>query len=109
MTFVRLEHRERPGAPGLGLAPGADLHGPVDDYEPRALLHLVLAELLSGRQRDEDGARVVLGVEHDGIPRPVRSVDRAQIPRTHARPLTVTTLDCPMTLVVDRYELGVAR
>ena len=54
-----------PGARLDGLAAGSDRHGAVDDEEPRVLLDLVVAELLSRLEPDQHRAARFLGVEDD--------------------------------------------
>jgi hypothetical protein len=64
-----------------------DLYLAVDDYDPRSLADLVIAELLSGMKGDHDGA-AVLRVEDDRIPRAAWHLDLVQAPDAHAANLT---------------------
>ncbi len=83
VTLVRLEVHERPGPSVEPLAPRADLGDPVDDDDPGVLLHLVVAELLARVKVDEDGARLGLAEEDDGIGCSSGGRDLAQLPRLH--------------------------
>jgi hypothetical protein len=83
VPLVRLEVRERPGRPLDALAAGVDLGLPVDDQDPRMLLHLVVAELLPGIEPDEHRARLVLALQDDRRAAPVGRLDRRQIPGFH--------------------------
>ena len=82
-TLVGLEVHERPGRSVEPLAPGADLGHSVDDYDPGVLLDLVVTELLAGVEVDEDGARLGLAEEDDGIGCSSGGRDLAQLPRLH--------------------------
>jgi hypothetical protein len=62
----------------------ADPGGAVDDDDPRMLFHLMVAELLTGVEADEDGARLVFTQEDDGGAAPSGGVDRGQRPALHA-------------------------
>ena len=83
VPFVGLEVGEGPG-PGLDfLAAGRDARRAFDDEHPGMLLHLMVAELLTGIEPHEHSARLVLAEEDDRRAAPVRRVDFGQIPRFH--------------------------
>jgi hydroxyacylglutathione hydrolase len=108
VPLTRVEPDHRPGSAGLHLLAGGHLDLAVDHGDPRVLLDLVLAERLARLQDDEDGARARVGVEDDGIARPVRRLELQQIPTLHAcgvsRPGYTQTLGMP--LAVDSFVMG---
>ena len=65
VPLVRLEVRERPSLPFDALAARLDLGVPVDDQDPRVLLHLMVAERLPRIEPDEHRARFVLALQDD--------------------------------------------
>ena len=60
VALVGLEVRERAGRRLDLLAAAADPRSALDDKEPGVLLDLVVAELLSGVQSDQNRSRLVL-------------------------------------------------
>ena len=64
--LVGIEGDHRSGGRFQRLSGRLDLRGAVDDDEERVLLDLVISELLSGQQPDQDGAALVGGMEDDG-------------------------------------------
>jgi hydroxyacylglutathione hydrolase len=68
---------------------------------------LVVAELLPGSKRDYDGSRAVVGGEDKRIACACGCVDLRQVPAAHGwEPSGPRYTQTPVTLVVDRYELG---
>jgi hydroxyacylglutathione hydrolase len=108
MALVRLERQQRAGTAlaFLALLRG-DANASLDDDDPRALVYLVVAELLSGSERDHNRPGRVVGGENDGIARACGCVDLRQVPPAHeGEPTARRYTQTPVTLVVDRYELG---
>src|SRR5262245_18342029 len=125
MSLVRLEVEERAGGGLDRLTACRDPHRPVDDDEPGVLLHLVLAELLAGLERDQHRATLRDRVEDEGRARAARKLEPAQLPALHGDRSTHPSLFCnvagkarpeqkggqsrlaiQMPLAIDRYELG---
>ncbi len=83
MAFVGLEVRKGPRG-GLDLlAPSSNSGRPVDDEEPRVLLHLVVAELLPRLEADQHRAGLVLAHQDDRRAAPGGRVDPGQMPAFH--------------------------
>src|SRR5579862_60159 len=103
MPLRRLEPEQLAGSDVRRLAARRDTHRPFDDRDPRVLLHLVLAELLTGCEHDEDGTRTVVLCDDDGVTRALRRGDREQVPVLHASSLdsgrcpSSTASSCPRT------------
>ena len=111
----------RDGAPLVGLeseqlarlrvhrvAAGVDAGFTFDDEDERGLLHLMLSELLTRGERDEDDtALAVARVEHCGGACAVGRRDRVQVPVLHQRsvPAHPPRYTRPMP-VVDTFPLG---
>lgn len=86
MAFVGLETGERPGRRLDGLVSRAEGRGALDDDDPRMLLDLVVAELLTRVEADEDGPRLVLAAEDDRGAAAARRLDLGEPPRLHDDP-----------------------
>ncbi len=61
----------------------ADPGGAVNDDDPRVLLHLMVTELLTRVETDENRARLVLAEQNDGGAAPAGGVDLGQRPALH--------------------------
>jgi len=81
-----------------------------DDEEQGGLLHLVIAELLIGLERDQnDAALAVLRVENHRRARAIRRIDLVELPVLHDGNDTAThkVLHIALvTIVVEQYPLG---
>src|SRR5439155_17274052 len=75
VAFGRIEAEEHSDARVDRLAAAVDAGATLDDGHPRALLHLVLAQLLTGRDREHHGTRPVGGLQHDRVARACRRVE----------------------------------
>jgi hypothetical protein len=83
VPLVGLEVGQGPG-PGLDfLTAGRDARRAFDDEHPGVLLDLVVAELLARIEADEDGAGLVLALQHDGRTASVGRVEFGEIPGFH--------------------------
>ena len=104
------KRRSVPGPASRDAAVGVELHGAVQDGDPRVLLDLVVAELLARVEDDEHGARLVRGMENDRVARALGRLELEQVPRRpsrafyHAEGRSYTRPT--VALAVDRYELG---
>src|SRR5262249_7875930 len=80
VALARVEDREETGAArDRVVRPARDLDLALDDDEVRALVDLVVLELLAGRQEQRDRARLPAGgVEDDRVVR--QDVEAAQVP-----------------------------
>ena len=83
MSLVRIEGDHRADTCVERLAGGLDLRRAIDDDEERVLLHLVISELLSGQQPDQDGTALVGGMQDDRRSTSVRRLDLRQSPAAH--------------------------
>src|SRR4029453_16018032 len=78
--LTRRERDERARPRRRRLAAGADLDVAFGHDDPRALLDLVVAQLLTGLEADEDGAGLVLRVQNDRGDRATGGGVRAGLP-----------------------------
>ena len=83
MPLRRIESDERPNRALDGLTVRLDPHRPLHDDKPRALLHLVLAQFLSGLQPDQHCTGFVLRAEDHRRAAPAGCLDVAQVPTLH--------------------------
>src|SRR4051794_7211202 len=81
--LIRLERHERPGPGVERLGRGLDVHAPVDDDEEHVLLDLVVAELLSRLELDQNGATLVAGQEDGRRAAAAGCLDLGQRPALH--------------------------
>ena len=89
MPLVRLEVEELACDGVDRLARRLDADFPRDDEQQRRLLHLMLAQLLPGLERDQDDATLaVLGMQDHGRARPVGRRDLVELPVLHAHSVT---------------------
>jgi hypothetical protein len=88
VPLVGIERGHRADAGLELLAAALDPRAPVDDDDERVLLHLVIAELLSGEEPDQHGAALLGRVEDDRRATPVGGLDLGQLPAPHAAILT---------------------
>ena len=93
MTLAGLEAKQSSGAELDGLTAGRHLYRPVDDRDPRVLLHLVLAQRLPGVEGDEHRSSALVLVHDVRVERASGSVDRTEVPVLHSPNLLRTTLD----------------
>ena len=70
-------HARKPGPASTRLAAALDPHAPLEHDDPRALVHLVVAERLPGIEADQHRARLVLRVDDDRRAAAARRVDLA--------------------------------
>jgi hypothetical protein len=84
VAFSGLEPKERPCADLRHLGSGGHLDGAVDDQHPGVLVYLVLAQLLTRLEDDEDGARTSVLVHYHRITCSRRRVHLEQIPVLHS-------------------------
>src|SRR2546421_1876554 len=89
VALGRVVYGERAGAGALGAAVLHQLDLAVDDHQPRALVNLVLAQRLAGRELDDDRSTLALGLEHLGLVRFDR--ERAEVPVLHRGHPTLAT------------------
>src|SRR5215217_178596 len=84
VALAGVEHRQQPGAAGHGVRLALrDLDLALDDDEMGALVHLVILQLLTGRQVQRDRARLATaGVEDLRLVR--LDVEAGEIPVLHA-------------------------
>ena len=83
MALVRVEHEQPAGVRIHRFAAGGQAHDSLDDADPGALLHLVVAEPAAGLDPDQDGAGLVVRVQDDRVSRAVRGLDRTEVPGLH--------------------------
>lgn len=83
MPLCGIEGDERPDRALDGLAIRRDPHRPLNDDEPRTLLHLVLAQFLAGLEPDQHRAGFVLGAEDYRRSTPAGCLDVTQVPTLH--------------------------
>src|SRR5215212_8930208 len=81
--LVRLERHECPGPGVKRLSGSLDVHAPVDDDEEHVLLDLVLAELLSGLELDQNGTALCAGQEDGRRAAAAGCLDLGQRPALH--------------------------
>src|SRR5262249_21295735 len=84
-TLVRVEREEAARVALDGLAAALDTDRTVHDGDEGPFLHLVVAELLTGIERDQDRTRCRVGPQDDGRATAARRVDLAQVPALHRR------------------------
>jgi hydroxyacylglutathione hydrolase len=110
--FVRVEREERPFSAVDRLAARFDADGTVDHRDERPLLHLVVAERLSGLQDDQDGTCRFVRPQDDRRSSSAWRFDFAQVPTLHraadlkGRRDAAVRLKRLVSLAVNRYELG---
>ncbi len=80
LVRIELGQQSRPAAGGVAAGP-VDLDPARDDQQPRPLVDLVLGELLTGREVDDDRAPLGLGVEDGRTGR--LDVQRRDVPAPH--------------------------
>ena len=98
MPLVRVEAEEVAGAASIGSPPASTRTSPATTSEERGLLHLVVAQLLAGLERDQhDAALAVLRVEHDRRARAVGRVDLVELPVLHAGSVSAAARALHMT------------
>jgi hydroxyacylglutathione hydrolase len=102
VALGRVETKELARADVLRLAAHRDADDALDDRDPRVLLHLVLTQLLARREHDEHRTRAVVLSDDDRVARPLRRVDREQVPVLHRRESRLAA----MPPVVDRFVLS---
>ena len=83
--LVRLEQEQRAGTGVERLAPRTDPNGPVHHDHEGVLLDLVVAEALPGLEADQDGSRLVLGVQYHRRAASAPRLDLKQVPPLHGR------------------------
>ena len=82
-ALAGIELEEVAGARRDGLAVGrGNVDLSVDDYDPRALVHLMLLQFLPGREAQQDRPRILAGREDRRLMR--LRLDAPQIPALHA-------------------------
>jgi hydroxyacylglutathione hydrolase len=113
--LVRVEGEEAAGPTLDRLVSGLHANGAVQHRDERPFLDLVLPERLARIEGDQHCARRVIGAKDDGRSAPAGRFDLPQVPALHSAILTGwaeragadPSLDSsPVSLTVDRYELG---
>ena len=90
-ALVGVKPRENSGACIDRLAARLEPHLTVKDDDPRTLVHLMVAERLSGIQADQHRARLVVRLHDDRRAASARRVELAQVPRLQCgRSMTLT-------------------
>lgn len=83
MPLARLECQQRARAADHDVEAGLDARFPLDDRQLGAFAHLVVAQLLTGREADDDRARSVDGLEDGRRPASLRRLDLGHVPGLH--------------------------
>src|SRR4029453_13356612 len=83
MPLARLEREQRSRAGDHDVGAGFDARFPFDDRQPGAFAHLVVAQLLTGREAYDDRARSVDGLEDGRRAGSVRRLDLGHVPGLH--------------------------
>ena len=83
VALVWLEVDERADGAGELVRSRREARRPGHDDNPGVLLHLVLAELLTGLDLEQHGPCLGFAQQDDRVARPVRGLDRAEIPGLH--------------------------
>jgi hypothetical protein len=85
VPLVGLERQQRARSCLDGLTTGLDVRGSLDNHQPSPLAHLVLTELLTGREANDDRSRPVDGLKRCRPTCPLGGVKRIHIPGLHVR------------------------